>query len=101
MLIPLSIHINGKVHQLEVDPDRSLLSVLRDDLGLTGTKYGCGDGKCGACTLLMDDTPIQSCSITVGAAAGSLGQQLEGRSDRVHDGHRAAWIRSDRRGSWP
>jgi CO/xanthine dehydrogenase Mo-binding subunit/aerobic-type carbon monoxide dehydrogenase small subunit (CoxS/CutS family) len=78
MLIPLSLHVNGASHQLEVDPDRTLLSVLREDLGLVGTKVGCGEGKCGACTLLMDGSPVQSCSVTVGAAAGSRLTTVEG-----------------------
>jgi CO/xanthine dehydrogenase Mo-binding subunit/aerobic-type carbon monoxide dehydrogenase small subunit (CoxS/CutS family) len=78
MLIPLPLHINGASHQFDVDPDRTLLSVLRDDLGLTGTKYGCGEGKCGSCTLLMDGSPVQSCSVTVGAAAGSRITTVEG-----------------------
>ncbi|RIK37320.1 MAG: hypothetical protein DCC57_21740, partial [Chloroflexi bacterium] len=86
MLIPLTIQINGQPRQIEVDPDRSLLSVLRDDLGLTGTKYGCGDGKCGACTLLLDGSPIRACSISVGAAAGSHVTTVEGlaQGGRLH-----------------
>ncbi len=86
MRLQLSLHINGEVRQLEVDPDRTLLTVLRDDLGLTGTKYGCGDGKCGACTVLMDRQPVQACSITAGAAAGSHITTVEGlaRDGRLH-----------------
>ncbi|MBX2997878.1 MAG: molybdopterin-dependent oxidoreductase [Caldilineaceae bacterium] len=74
----LRLHVNGVTHQFEADPDRSLLSVLREDLGLTGTKYGCGDGKCGACTLLVDGNPVQSCSLSVGSATGSRIITVEG-----------------------
>ena len=78
MLIQLPLQVNGTTHTAEVDPDRTLLSVLRDDLGLTGTKYGCGEGRCGACTLLVDGNVVQSCRMTVGAAAGSHILTIEG-----------------------
>lgn len=74
----LRLHVNGVTHQFQADPDRSLLSVLREDLALTGTKYGCGDGKCGACTLLVDGNPVQSCSLSVGSATGSRIVTVEG-----------------------
>src|SRR3954451_8848504 len=60
------LHINGKDFQLDVDGERSLLSVLRDELDLTGSKYGCGEGQCGACTVLVDGVPIHSCLARVG-----------------------------------
>ncbi len=78
MLMHLAVHINGTTHPTHVDPDRTLLSVLRDDLGLTGTKYGCGEGRCGACTVLVDGSPVQSCQMTMGAAAGSRILTIEG-----------------------
>jgi aerobic-type carbon monoxide dehydrogenase small subunit (CoxS/CutS family) len=65
------LHVNGKDVALDVDGERSLLSVLRDDLDLTGSKYGCGEGQCGACTVLLDGVPTRSC-IT---AVGSVGQR--------------------------
>lgn len=65
------LHVNGKDVTLDVDGERSLLSVLRDDLDLTGSKYGCGEGQCGACTVLLDGVPTRSC-ITV---VGSVGQR--------------------------
>src|SRR4030081_1622584 len=55
------LHVNGTRHKIDADQDRSLLSVLRDDLDLTGTKYGCGEGQCGACTVLIDGVPLHSC----------------------------------------
>jgi nicotinate dehydrogenase subunit B len=78
MLMHLPIQINGETHPVHVDPDRTLLSVLRDELGLTGTKYGCGEGRCGACTVLIDGSPVQSCQITAGAVAGSRILTIEG-----------------------
>src|SRR6478752_1162507 len=78
MLLTLPLHINGHNHPTEVDPDRTLLNVLRDELGLTGTKYGCGEGKCGACTVLVDGEPVQSCQMSVGAAANSHVLTIEG-----------------------
>lgn len=78
MQIQLSLHINGETRPTHVDPDRTLLSVLRDELGLSGAKYGCGEGKCGACTVLVDGSPVQSCQMSVGAAAGSHILTIEG-----------------------
>lgn len=86
MRMHLSMDINGTTRQVEVDPDRTLLSVLRDDLGLTGAKYGCGEGRCGACTVLMDGEPVQTCSISAGAAEGSHLTTIEGlaEGDTLH-----------------
>jgi aerobic-type carbon monoxide dehydrogenase small subunit (CoxS/CutS family) len=60
------LHVNGKSRHVEVDAARSLLSVLRDDLDLTGCKYGCGEGQCGACSVLIDGVPMHSCVTKVG-----------------------------------
>jgi aerobic-type carbon monoxide dehydrogenase small subunit (CoxS/CutS family) len=62
-----ALHVNGTKVEVDVDPDRSLLSVLRDDLELTGAKYGCGEGRCGACTVLVDGEPVRSCRTRVSA----------------------------------
>ncbi|MFN8446069.1 MAG: 2Fe-2S iron-sulfur cluster-binding protein [Caldilineaceae bacterium] len=78
MITPLQIQVNHKSYQISVDLDRTLLSVLREELGTTGPKYGCGEGKCGACTVLMDGNPVQACSVTVSAAAGSTITTVEG-----------------------
>ena len=72
------LQVNGSVHHIEADPQRSLLSVLRDDLDLTGTKYGCGEARCGACTVLLDGRPVRSCSTPVGTAADTPIQTIEG-----------------------
>ncbi len=60
------LHVNGKALKINADGERTLLSVLRDDLELTGTKYGCGEGQCGACTILIDGVPTRSCQTPVG-----------------------------------
>jgi aerobic-type carbon monoxide dehydrogenase small subunit (CoxS/CutS family) len=80
------LHINGVRRRIDADAERSLLSVLRDDLDLTGSKYGCGEGRCGACTVLIDGRPSRSCTTTVAAAAGKQVQTIEGlaRGDRLH-----------------
>jgi nicotinate dehydrogenase subunit A len=70
--------INGARHRIDADAERSLLSVLRDDLGLTGTKYGCGEGQCASCTVLIDGQAVKSCITKVGAAAGKRIVTIEG-----------------------
>ena len=62
---PFDLHINGENRRIDVDGERTLLSVLRDELDLTGTKYGCGEGQCGACTVLVDGVPTRSCLTAV------------------------------------
>ncbi len=61
------LFVNGSDAKIDADGERTLLSVLRDDLDLTGAKYGCGEGRCGACTVLLDGAPIRSCQLTVGS----------------------------------
>jgi aerobic-type carbon monoxide dehydrogenase small subunit (CoxS/CutS family) len=72
------LEVNGSRRRIDADPDRTLLSVLRDDLDLTGTKYGCGEGQCAACTVLIDGVPTRSCITNVGAAAGKRIVTIEG-----------------------
>lgn len=69
--------VNGKPRRIEGDPERPLLGVLRDDLGLTGGKYGCGEGQCGACTVLLDGRPVRSCILPLQAAAGKHVETIE------------------------
>ena len=73
-----SLNINGQVHSVDAPDDESLLSVLRDRLNLTGTKYGCGEGQCGACTVLMDGAATRSCQIPAAAAANAKLVTVEG-----------------------
>jgi aerobic-type carbon monoxide dehydrogenase small subunit (CoxS/CutS family) len=82
--MPFTLLVNGAEHQLDVPSDRPLLFVLRDDLDLTGTKYGCGEGQCGACTVLLDGKPIRSCRTPVSLAAGKKITTIEGLE---HEGH--------------
>ena len=80
------LHVNGNKLRIEADTDRSLLSVLRDDLDLTGSKYGCGEGQCGACTVLIDGQATRSCITKLGAAAGKKITTIEGieKNGRLH-----------------
>jgi isoquinoline 1-oxidoreductase alpha subunit len=73
-----TLSINGKSHTVEVEPDTPLLWVLRDALGLTGTKYGCGIAQCGACTVHVDGTAVRACSLPVSEAAGKTITTIEG-----------------------
>jgi aerobic-type carbon monoxide dehydrogenase small subunit (CoxS/CutS family) len=72
------LRINGSKVRVNADGERSLLGVLRDDLGLTGAKYGCGEGRCGACTVLADGEPIRSCVTKLGAVAARPITTIEG-----------------------
>ena len=74
----LELRINGARRAVETEPDRTLLSVLRDDLDLTAAKYGCGEGQCGACTVLVDGPPTRSCLLPENTAAGMKKVTLEG-----------------------
>ena len=78
--------LNGRSVDLLTDPDRTLLWVLRDRFGLIGAKFGCGQGLCGACTVLLDDDAVRSCQLTVGAVAGRSVTTIEGleRGGRLH-----------------
>ena len=69
--------VNGAHRRVDVDPEKTLLFVLRDDLDLTGTKYGCGEGQCGACTVLVNGLPRRSCQTTVSQAAGKSISTIE------------------------
>ena len=77
----LSFTVNGKPQELNTDPERPLLDVLREDLGLTGAKYGCGEGRCGACVVLLNGTPTHSCITPASDAAGKTLLTIEGLAD--------------------
>ena len=72
------LNVNGVKHEVEVDPDVELLSVLRNNLDLTGSKYGCGEGACGACTVLVNGRPIRSCNTAVSSVVGKEIITIEG-----------------------
>ena len=72
------IHVNGSKRRIDVEADRTLLSVLRDDLDLTGTKYGCGEGQCAACTVLIDGQAVRSCITKMQAVSGKRIVTIEG-----------------------
>ncbi len=72
------ISVNGKNLSIDAEGERTLLSVLRDDLDLTGTKYGCGEGRCGACTILLDGSPTRSCQVPVGSVGRRSIVTIEG-----------------------
>ena len=74
----IEFSLNGKSVQINSDPDRSLLWVLRIDFGLTGAKYGCGEGECGACTVLLDKEAVHSCQVSIGAVEGKAVTTIEG-----------------------
>ncbi len=76
--------VNGDEHTVDVPADQSLLSVLRDNLNLTGTKYGCGEGQCGACTVLLAGRPVRSCRTRISAAAGKKITTIEGLEQNGH-----------------
>ena len=72
------IHVNGSMRRIDADPDRTLLSVLRDDLDLTGTKFGCGEGQCAACTVLIDGVATRSCLTKVSTVGAKKVTTIEG-----------------------
>ena len=86
MAVKVNLTVNGEGRSVTTDPRRPLLDVLREDLGLTGTKYGCGEGRCGACTVLVDGKPVRSCITPAAKADGKAITTIEGlaEGDRLH-----------------
>jgi aerobic-type carbon monoxide dehydrogenase small subunit (CoxS/CutS family) len=82
----IELEVNGRRQRVDVDPDRTLLSVLREELALTGSKYGCGEGQCGACTVLLGANAVKSCRTTVARAATTPVTTIEGleQGGRLH-----------------
>lgn len=91
----ITLKVNGQTRTVDADPQTPLLWVLRDDLGLTGTKYGCGIAQCGACTVHLDGAPIRSCSFPVVAAAGKSVTTIEGLQSRAAKAVQKAWVALD------
>ena len=88
----IQLNINGSAHKVEVEPEMPLLWVLRDVLGMTGTKYGCGIAQCGSCTVHLDGNPVRSCVIPVSAVTGKRITTIEGLSRDGSHPVQKAWI---------
>ena len=88
----IKLNVNGRIHEVDVEPEMPLLWVLRDHLHLQGTKYGCGISQCGACTLHLDGEPVRSCVLPASAAAGRRIVTIEGLSARGMHPVQEAWI---------
>ncbi len=91
----LTLNVNGHTHQVDVEPDTPLLWVLRDTIGYTGTKYGCGIGACGACTVHLNGVPVRACQTPVSSAIGQQIATIEGIHDKVAHAVQAAWEKLD------
>ncbi|HKT17695.1 MAG TPA: (2Fe-2S)-binding protein [Stellaceae bacterium] len=91
----ITITVNGTQHQLDLEPDTPLLWALRDGVGLTGTKFGCGIAQCGACTVHIDGQALRSCSVTLAAAAGKSITTIEGLSSDSKHPVQQAWLAED------
>ncbi|HCM77953.1 MAG TPA: (2Fe-2S)-binding protein [Cytophagales bacterium] len=90
-----NLHVNGKSLQVEADPDTPMLWVLRDNLDLVGTKYGCGIGQCGACTVHLDGTAVRSCSLPVSVVGDKAITTIEGLAEKADHVLQAAWREHD------
>ncbi len=91
----VKLSINGAVHEIDADPDMPLLWAIRDHLNLTGTKFGCGAGLCGACTVHVDGQPARACQTQIGDAANSKITTIEGLSGKVAHAVQTAWQKLD------
>ena len=91
----VSLNVNGHAHKVEADPDTPLLWVIRDDIGLTGTKFGCGVAQCGACTVHVDGQPARSCVTPATAVAGRKITTIEGQQSKAAKAVQKAWIEHD------
>ena len=89
----MQLQINGQIHEVDVEPDMPLLWVIRDIVGLTGTKFGCGIAQCGACTVHLDGEPVRSCVLPVSGAEGRNITTIEGLSADSSHPVQQAWIK--------
>ena len=91
----ISVTINGATREVDADPDMPLLWAIRDVLGMTGTKFGCGAALCGACTVHLDGQPIRSCATPLSAVGAGKITTIEGVSGKASDAVHAAWTKLD------
>ena len=91
----MQLNVNGRNYEVDVEPDTPLLWAIREQVGLTGTKYGCGVAQCGACTVHLDGEPVRSCSLPVSAAAGRRVVTIEGLSAGSSHPLQKAWVELD------
>ena len=91
----VSLNVNGHAHKVEADPETPLLWVIRDDIGLTGTKFGCGVAQCGACTVHLDGQPARSCVTPATAVGGRKVTTIEGLQSKAAKAVQKAWIEHD------
>ena len=91
----ITITVNGQSHNIDLEDDTPLLWALRDAIGLTGTKFGCGIAECGACTVHVNGQPMRSCSVPIGAIAGANVVTIEGLSPDSSHAVQQAWIAED------
>ena len=91
----ITLTVNGKIHRLDIEPETPLLWVLRDELGLTGTKFGCGIAACGACTVHVDGTAMRTCTLPVSRVDGKSVTTIEGLSPDVSHPVQVAWAEED------
>jgi len=91
----VTITVNGTRHQLDVEDEMPLLWALRDEIGLTGTKFGCGIAQCGACTVHIDGRAVRSCSVSIGSVAGAQVTTIEGLSPDSRHPVQQAWLAED------
>jgi isoquinoline 1-oxidoreductase subunit alpha len=91
----IQLNVNGRSHSVDVDPSTPLLWVLRDEIGLTGTKFGCGIAQCGACTVFLDGQPLRSCSLPISAVGARPVVTIEGLGGREAEAVQRAWVARD------
>jgi isoquinoline 1-oxidoreductase alpha subunit len=91
----ISLNINNKAYNVDVDPDMPLLWVLRDTLGLVGTKFGCGVAQCGACTVHLNGETVRSCVTKVSRAVGQKVVTIEGLAEKINHPIQKAWLELD------
>lgn len=90
--MPITLNVNGANYEVDAEPETPLLWVLRDNIGLTGTKFGCGIAQCGVCTVHIDGQPVRSCTATASSAVGKVVKTIEGLSTDNSHPVQQAWI---------